>query len=167
MPKRWEHSTGVRKRAIELASVVDTDLPVLVSAALLHDVGYAPGVSVTGFHPLDGGRYLRQREVDETVVRLVAHHSCAAVEAEVRGLVDELSEFEPADPLLTDALIYCDMTTDPDGQPTDVESRLAEILERADEQAEIREFILRAGDELRAATARIEAMLNAAGVQPM
>ena len=31
---------------------------VLTQAAVLHDVGYAPDVAITGFHPLDGARHL-------------------------------------------------------------------------------------------------------------
>ena len=32
----------------------------LVAAAWLHDIGYAPELVETGFHPLDGARYLRR-----------------------------------------------------------------------------------------------------------
>jgi hypothetical protein len=52
----------------------------------LHDIGYAPELAGTGCHPLDGARYLRRIGVDEQVVSLVAYHSCARIEAEVRGL---------------------------------------------------------------------------------
>jgi hypothetical protein len=63
--------------------------------------------------------------------RLVAHHSCAVIEAEERHLADVLRrEFEPPPQPLADALTFCDMTTSPDGQPTDVNRRLAEILRR-------------------------------------
>ncbi len=31
----------------------------LVAAAYLHDIGYAPELAITGFHPLDGARHLR------------------------------------------------------------------------------------------------------------
>ncbi len=52
----------------------------------------------TGFHPLDGARYLRDvQHADGTVCRLVAHHTGAMIEADERGLADVLaSEFEPA-----------------------------------------------------------------------
>ncbi len=45
----------------------------------------------TGFHPLDGARYLRMKNVDERLVRLVAHHSCALCEARERGLETDLT----------------------------------------------------------------------------
>ena len=51
---------------------MDENAELLVAAAVLHDVGYAPTVALTGFHPLDDARYLaglgasdRDREVNE------------------------------------------------------------------------------------------------------
>ena len=62
---------------------------------------------------------------------LVAHHSCAIIEASERGLADILSyEFDPAPDALASVLTYCDMTTSPDGQPVPAEQRLAEIHDR-------------------------------------
>lgn len=63
-------------------------------AAWLHDVGYAPSLAQTGFHRVDGARFLRARGVPEVVVALVAHHTGAVFEAEQRGLdVELLAEF--------------------------------------------------------------------------
>ena len=54
-PQRWRHTVGVAQRADELAAVIGQDDPVvLISAAWLHDIGYAEAVRDTGFHPLDG-----------------------------------------------------------------------------------------------------------------
>jgi hypothetical protein len=41
---------------------------VLVAAAWVHDIGYAPELLATGFHPLDGARYLTGLGVPERVV---------------------------------------------------------------------------------------------------
>jgi hypothetical protein len=55
----------------------------------LHDIGYAPGLAVTGLHAQDGARYLRDAQhADAMLCRLVAHHTCASVEAGERGLAD-------------------------------------------------------------------------------
>ena len=88
--------------------------------------------AITGLHALDGARYLRDaRHADAMLCQLVAHHSCAIVEAEERGLADVLSvEFEPAPYLLSSVLTYCDMTTSPDGELVPVDRRLAEIHHR-------------------------------------
>jgi hypothetical protein len=84
----------------------------------------------SGLHPLDGARYLREvAHADERVVRLVAHHSCA-MEAEARGLSDELDAFPHVPPELDDALCYCDMATTPDGTPTNPIDRVNEIAGR-------------------------------------
>jgi hypothetical protein len=131
LPRRWAHVQGVAARARSLAPV-GADADLLEAAAWLHDIGYAPGLAVTGLHALDGARYLRDAHyADAMLCRLVAHHSCAIVEAGERGLADVLSlEFEPAPHALSSMLTYCDMTTSPDGELMPVERRLAEIQQR-------------------------------------
>jgi hypothetical protein len=87
---------------------------------------------VTGLHALDGARYLRDSQhADSVLCRLVAHHSCAIVEADERGLAEVLGlEFKPAPQELSSVLTYCDMTTSLDGELVPVEQRLAEIHRR-------------------------------------
>ena len=123
LPRRWAHVQGVAARARSLAPVLGADADLLEAAAWLHDIGYAPGLAVTGLHQLDGARYLRDAQhADAMLCRLVAHHSCAIIEAEERGLADVLSsEFEPAPDALSSVLTYCDMTTSPDGEPVPAE----------------------------------------------
>ena len=74
------------------------DAELLEAAAWLHDIGYLPDLARTGLHGLDGARYLRDvQHADPMLCRLVAHHSCAVIEAEERGLADLLRrEFAPA-----------------------------------------------------------------------
>jgi hypothetical protein len=85
-----------------------------------------------GLHALDGARYLRDAQhADALLCRLVAHHSCAIIEAGERGLGDVLAlEFEPAPYALSSVLTYCDMTTSPDGELVPAGQRLAEIHDR-------------------------------------
>jgi predicted hydrolase (HD superfamily) len=132
LPRRWAHVQGVAARARSLAPALEADADLLEAAAWLHDIGYAPDLATTGFHPLDGARYLRDTQHADTMLcRLVAHHSCAIIEAEERGLADVLSlEFEPAAHALSSVLTYCDMTTSPDGELVPTVQRLAEIHRR-------------------------------------
>jgi hypothetical protein len=132
LPRRWAHVQGVAARARSLAPVLGADADLLEAAAWLHDIGYAPGLAATGLHALDGARYLRDtRHADTMLCRLVAHHTCAIIEAEERGLADILTqEFEPAPQMLSSVLTYCDMTTSPDGELVPAEQRLAEIQQR-------------------------------------
>ncbi len=160
LPRRWSHTKGVASRADSLSGILRDDYDLVRAAAILHDVGYAPELAATGFHALDGARYLREVvHADDRIIRLVAHHSCAAIEAEERGLSDDLREFELEMPLLRDALIYCDMTTTPDGGPTDVFARIAEVSERYSSDGPVGRFMKRAGPDLCAATKRVEFLL--------
>ncbi|MCX5342677.1 HD domain-containing protein [Streptomyces atratus] len=164
LPRRWAHTQGVAERAFEVRQVLGIDASLLVAAATLHDVGYAPRLAVTGFHPLDGARFLRDEHgADERLVRLVANHSFALLEAEERGLREELASEFPLleEPLLVDALVYCDMTTTPDGGRTTVEERVAEILGRYGDDSLVGRFIRRAAPEIFGTVGRVEAALAA------
>ncbi len=163
LPRRWRHVRSVARRARWVAKLLALSED-LVAAAWLHDIGYAPELVETGFHPLDGARYLRRAGVDGQVVSLVAYHSCAQIEADVRGLGAELaSEFSPGDPLLSDALLYCDMTTGPGGDYVRPADRLVEIRGRYGPDHEVTQFVERAASEILTTAGRIEEML---AVQP-
>ncbi|MFE4591248.1 HD domain-containing protein [Streptomyces laurentii] len=164
LPRRWAHTKGVAGRAAELRGILGTDAELLVAAAALHDVGYAPRIVVTGFHPLDGARFLRDEHgADRRLLRLVANHSFALLEAEERGFREALEEEFPllGEPLLVDALVYCDMTTTPDGERTTASERVAEIVGRYEEDGPVGRFIRRAAPEVSAAVERVEAALVA------
>ncbi|MFI6055962.1 HD domain-containing protein [Streptomyces violascens] len=164
LPRRWAHSQGVARAAERLAHVAGKDAGLLVAAAVLHDVGYAPRLAVTGFHPLDGARFLRdEHHADGRLVRLVAHHSFALLEAEERGLQGELEAEFPLlkDQRLVDALVWCDMTTTPTGEPTTAEQRVAEIVGRYGADSVVGRFIRRASPEIFAAVGRVETVLAA------
>lgn len=165
LPHRWAHVQGVGRRARVVAPLFSVDdCELLVGAALLHDIGYAPDLVAIGFHPLDGARYLRGVGGPDLLVTLVAHHSCAMLEAELRGLSDELAEFEDEKTALRDALWWADMTTTPDGAETTVAERVAEIQSRYGPDDLVSRFIRRAGDDLNAAVERTERRLEAAGI---
>ena len=164
---RWRHVQAVAAKAAEIGSTLDDqDRAALISAAWLHDVGYAPELAATGFHPVDGARYVRDHG-HERVAALVAHHSGARLEAEERGMADELAEFEPVDGPLMDALIYADMTTGPAGQPVSFEERITDILRRYPPNDPVHRAITRARPMLRAAVERIRRRLDGLANQPM
>jgi hypothetical protein len=57
---RWLHVQGVARQAQRVAAILPaSDRDVLLAAAYLHDLGYAPPLVQTGLHPLDGARHLR------------------------------------------------------------------------------------------------------------
>ena len=132
LPRRWSHVQGVAARARTLKPSLGLDADLIEAAAWLHDIGYLPELARTGLHGLDGARYLRDvQHADPILCHLVAHHSCAVIEAEERGLAAVLTrEFTPPPKELADALTFCDMTTSPDGEHVQVHNRLAEIHDR-------------------------------------
>lgn len=162
LPRRWSHVQGVAQRAGGLRSVTGEDTDLLESAAILHDVGYAPDLAHTAFHPLDGARFLAEIEAPSRLVHLVAHHSYAALEADLRGLSSKLSEFEDEQGPLRDALWYCDLNTTPDGDEVDARERIAEIQQRYGAGHIVTEFITKASPELLAAVDRTRERAGAA-----
>jgi HD domain len=162
LPIRWAHVQGVARAAESISHIVGDDASLLISAAWLHDVGYAPAVAKTGLHQLDGARHLRDAEhADNLLCRLVANHSYAVVEAGNRGLADELTgEFPRVDGLISDALTYCDMTTSPTGEAVDVESRLGEILSRYGEGNVVAESIRVASARIRMSVEKVTALIS-------
>jgi HD domain len=98
LERRRQHVRAVAGRAEELRpSVPAGERALLVAAAWLHDIGYSPAVARTGFHPLDGARYLRDNGWPKRLVNLVAHHSGARFEAAERGMSTELADFDLED----------------------------------------------------------------------
>lgn len=164
LPRRWAHSQGVARQADAVARALQGHAKAVESAAWLHDIGYAEPLVSSGFHPLDGARYLRDGGYSDRVVwTLVAHHTCALVEAEERGLADVLAAEFPLDdvaPFAMAALTYCDMTTGPNGHRVDVEQRLAEILTRYPADHVVHRSIARAAPSLRAQVDEITAHLG-------
>jgi hypothetical protein len=163
LPRRWAHVQGVAVKARFLAPILGDDADLIEAAAWLHDIGYTPELVETGFHPLDGARYLRDvHGADSILCRLVANHSCALVEAGERGLDRELmDEFPSAAQELSDALTYCDMTTSPTGCLVSLGERLSEIRQRYGPSDVVTSFTRTAEPDLTASVARISGRLIA------
>jgi hypothetical protein len=128
--RRWQHTLGVARRAQSFGQLLDQqESEVLVAAAYLHDIGYAPELRDTMFHPLDAARFLRGGG-HERLARLVAHHTGALVEAEERGLESEMADFAEERSLVAKLLTYCDLTTSADGDAVTAVARLSDIITR-------------------------------------
>jgi hypothetical protein len=161
LPRRWAHTQGVGSRAQGLGATLGERARVVEVAAWLHDIGYSPVLRSTGFHPLDGARYLRDVVVaDDMVCRLVAHHTGALVEADERGIPELVDEFPLPDVELLEALTYCDLTTDPDGCQVEVEERLSEILMRYSSEHVVHRSVVRSAPSLRRAALNTQRRLH-------
>ena len=127
---RWLHSKAVGDKAADIAGRLTLpERDVLAAAGYLHDIGYAPELALTHFHPLDGGRHLRTLG-HERLASLVAFHSDAAEQAELRGLTEALEDLRREGSLIARVLDYCDMTTGPDGTAMAPARRLADVEAR-------------------------------------
>jgi hypothetical protein len=154
--RRWAHTLGVVERARSFADILPaSEAEVLVVAAYLHDVGYAPRLARTGFHPLDGARFLR-RSGRERLASLVAHRLGARVEAEERGLLEQIERFPKEMSLVADALTYRDLTTAPDGLRMAAYARLADVVARYGFDHPVGFAIRRSRDELLDLVCRVE-----------
>ena len=156
LPRRLAHVRGVAAAAGRIRSKFDTETgDRLAAAAWLHDIGYAPSVWETGFHPLDGARFARAQGFDETVVSPVAFHTGALAEARERG-ISVLSAFGVVDSDVLDALTFCDLTTGPDGYGVSAAQRLDEVLQRYGPSDPVHRAVDSCRDELLAAVERVQ-----------
>lgn len=164
--ERWRHSKAVAERAWELAAAVPaTHRALLVTAAWLHDIGYAEPVRTVGFHPLDGARWLCSQGYDQGVAALVAHHSGARFVAATLGLQPEMEAFPFREDPLTDALTTADQTVGPNGRRMSVEERIADMLRRHGPDSPNGRAHGQRGPYLRKAVHRTLERLSGVGVQ--
>lgn len=129
---RLAHSRAVAHQATFVSPLLDSPWNTAVlDAAWLHDVGYCPSAARTGFHPLDGARWLRAHGWPSEVCCLVAWHTRAGTEATLRHLAAELTgEFPPPPEVAQAALTWADLTSSPRGHACSARDRVTEILSR-------------------------------------
>jgi hypothetical protein len=164
---RWTHVQAVADKARGVAAVLSAeDADLLVAAALVHDVGYAPSLHRLGFHAVDGARFLRAQG-KERLACLVAHHSGARFEAEERDLVEELAAFPVQDGPVMDALTFADMTTGPAGQPMTLDQRIGKVQGRYPPDDPVYRAMVRARPLLQVAIDRTRHRLDGRPAQPM
>jgi hypothetical protein len=158
--ERWSHVQGVVRQARHVSPILATaDSQVLGAAAYLHDLGYAPSLVQTGMHALDGARHLRALG-HERLAGLVAYHSGARGEAELRGLAAELAEFHDEASATSMALTYCDMTTSGTGEVVSFPERLADVERRYGSDNIVARSVRRARPEVERCIAFVESRLS-------
>jgi hypothetical protein len=158
---RWLHVQGVVEQARQVGAILDIeDRVYLLAGAYLHDIGYAPSLQRTGFHPLDGAYFLRSHNQDR-LASLVAYHSEAQQEARLRGLYQELAQFPRETSAVADALTYCDMTTNAVGLSVSFQERIADILSRYPATSVVSQAIRQAQPALARAVTEIQKVREA------
>lgn len=158
---RLAHSAMVAEQADRVARLLEEPWrSAATQAAWLHDIGYSEQVARTGFHPLDGARWLRDRGWPSEVCRLVAWHTAAGVEAKILGLGEDLAaEFNEPPSLALAILAWADLSSSPGGAPCLVSRRIDDILDRYPADSAVYTAMAAARPDLCAATERVELLL--------
>ena len=158
---RLAHTRRVAERARSASGLAPAPWRDAVAlAGWVHDIGYAPALVETGFHPLDGARYLRASGWPEEVCRLVAFHTGAATEAALRWPAGGMGEdFDPPPSEALAVLTWADLTSSPTGEVCSAAERIAEILRRYEEGSVVHRAVLQSREEFLEATGRGEAAL--------
>lgn len=162
---RWSHIQTVGRLADQVVKEHGLSTEI-AAAAWLHDIGYAPALLSTGFHPVDGAAFLAAEGAPDQVVSLVAHHTEARFEAEERGLQSDLARFPLPNADDLDTLTLLDLVTSPTGELTTPEKRVAEILSRYPDGHPVNRAVTRSQSELLASAARARARLGLSDVWP-
>lgn len=142
--------------------LTDDDGCALVSAAWLHDIGYADDLARSGFHHLDGAGYLWDCG-EHRLAGLVAYHSAGREEAELRGLAGRLAAFDDEGSSASRVLTYCDLTTKSDGGAVTLDQRFADVQARYGGEHLVTRSLWTARPRLRSLVAEVETALALAG----
>ena len=138
---RLAHSAAAARVAAQAAgALARQEAEIIVAAAWLHDIGYAPTLRKTGYHPVDGALALMREAWPDRVVRLVAHHGLAALEAPFYSVAHHLGVIDPVPGLAAELLIYADMTSGTRGEPVSPLER-AEHMRRNDRKGPVPEEV--------------------------
>ncbi|TXH26078.1 MAG: HD domain-containing protein [Mycobacterium sp.] len=131
-PECWRHVCAVAAAAEQLTVRLDpASRAIVTAAAWLHDLGKAPMVRDTGFHALDGARFLARRGTfPADVIALVAHHTGAPSEAIEHGLHRQLARMGNPDPTQLALLSAADLICGPGGRVMTPAERIGDILHR-------------------------------------
>jgi hypothetical protein len=158
---RLQHTRTAVGHATDARALIDEPWrSALVPAMWLHDIGYHPALVQSGFHPLDGARFLQASGWAAEICQLVAWHTAAGIEAQLRGVLPQLRNF-PQPPLLAvEALAWADLTSSPSGERVGAGQRLAEILVRYPEGSVVHRSVTAARSDLLEAARRVESRLT-------
>jgi len=156
LPVRWQHVRCVADKASKTGARIlpPREAGILTAAAWLHDIGYAPKIRKTGFHPLDGAEFLREAEFSIQIVSLVANHSAAQTRAREEKIPFDSLLYPREITPLADALWFSDMTTGPHGEDFSFAERMAEIRVRHNNDPKALQAMQHTEPELAAAVQR-------------
>lgn len=138
IPQREKHMLAELNFARNIAPHLKRDREFMrdfEQAALLHDIGYAEKLKLTGFHPLDGAIFLAHHGASDRVVCAVLFHSAARELSQILGqdspakkFYEQISNYSLT--FFDRALEVVDLHTSPFGKRVSLEQRIEEICTR-------------------------------------
>jgi hypothetical protein len=163
-PTRLEHVRGAGTVAGMVASALSPHQPeMIIAAAWLHDIGYAPAIARTGFHPVDGALFLAREGWPDPVVFMVAHHSQAAVLAPYYGVQHHMALLEHVHGVADDIITFSDLRAGPNGLGAEPRDRVEDMRRRHADSGVVPRAIREARYRmLLTAAARVNAEVNRA-----
>ena len=139
---RYKRLTACREFASELLDTLDISLDVkekILNTILLHDIGYSEVISDTGYHSLDGYRYLINNYPNICYHNAILLHSdfvntCVEEhKALVTEIYNSLSDLEFAILIFLD---YCDSHVDGMGNEVTLQGRWLDLKSRYEDEPE-------------------------------
>lgn len=97
-PDLWARAQRAAIRARELAGETGADLDLLMTAAVLHPIGWSPVVRRTGDPHVDAVRFLRVRGQDPRVVELVSGRGAEPAATALRACLDGIEAEDRREP---------------------------------------------------------------------
>ena len=139
---RYKHLTACREFASELLDTLDISSNVkekILNTILLHDIGYSEIISDTGYHFLDGYRYLINNHPNLCYHNAILLHSdfvntCAEEYKDfVTKIYNSVSDLEFAVLIFLD---YCDSHVDGMGNEVTLQGRWLDLKSRYEAEPE-------------------------------
>lgn len=125
IPLRLAHILDASAFAVDLGkscALSTSEQGLLIRAALLHDIGYAPALQQYSFHPLDGALFLEKHKEHAWVVEGVLRHSQAERKA---ATIPEIASAYAARSVLKEAQWLVCLTTIADWRAAGVGGRVS------------------------------------------
>jgi HD superfamily phosphodiesterase len=157
-PARLQHILVVAEQVRQSARAIHARHPAepidegaAHCAGLVHDIGYLAQARETGFHPLDGYRFLREHGA-ESLARCIVGHSSSPEEARLRGL----SLPDGTEDIAAKLVTYWDMRVKQGGEIVSYAERLEDILRRHGRESVVGQAQILADGRIRRLISEIE-----------
>lgn len=145
----------VRESAIKLG-LKGADLDFADCAALLHDIGYWKPIAITGFHPIDGARFLEQQG-EHNLASLIVGHSCSVEEGELLGF----TEIKFSSDIIAKLITYWDVQVKQGGEVVSYKERFTDIISRYGADSIVGKANIKAKPRIEKIIKEIDEMLKA------